>query len=86
MKIYGYKTKVLVRHEDDDFSDYPEDKTPLKMNPEEDISEVCHIYYDREGCSYIGFDLSLGLPQDDMDRMLSYVNPSELGIYTVIRE
>lgn len=82
MKIYGYKLTDKVKHIDD--YDPEEDTDFIPMSPEEDICEACHMYTDAQGRVYIGFDLSLGMPQTEMDSFLDFVPPEKRKIYKVL--
>jgi len=81
MKIYGYKLTEQVKHIDDYNAD-TDDAIPI--SPEEDICEACHLYTDTAGNSYVGFDLSLGMPQTEMDSFLDFVAPENRRIYKVL--
>ncbi len=41
-----------------------------KQCPEELISSACHMYFDSEGDPYIGFDLLLDIPYEEMRKYL----------------
>jgi hypothetical protein len=61
-QIYGFKIE-----NQEDWSDVFDDET---KSPEYLISSACHIYYDVDGNSFIGFDMSLGLSRGKMDEFL----------------
>jgi hypothetical protein len=62
-QIYGFKVE-----NPDDWSDVFDDET---RSPEVLISSACHMYYDIDGCLYIGFDVSLGLSRSKMNDFLN---------------
>lgn len=51
--------------------------------PEEVISSACHMYYDGAGGTYIGFDLGLGMPIQEMKDCL-LPHSQKLGLRKVL--
>jgi hypothetical protein len=62
-QIYGFKIENL-----EDWSDVFENEA---KSPEYLISSACHIYYDTDGNSYVGFDMALGLGRGEMNAFLA---------------
>lgn len=54
-----------------------------EFTPEAKISEACHVYKTREGQRYIGFEIKLGLNEEDMRNMLVRYS-SDLDIRKVV--
>jgi len=78
MRIYGVKlpSKIKFIHEED--YDYCDEECKT-INPEVTYSEACHLYSDFEGKQYVGFELSLGMPENEMRSLLG----KKGRIYTV---
>jgi hypothetical protein len=68
MKILGFPIKLDDGWADDPFSEYG-------RLPEEEICEVCHVYFDLNGNQYIGIDVSLGLSTTEMISILAPFSP-----------
>lgn len=62
------------------WSDVFEDE---RRSPEFIISPACHIYYDIDGTRFIGFDLVLGIPKEEMIELLR-PHSNSLGVYKVL--
>ena len=79
MRIYGVKLPAKIRfvHEDDYDSCDEECQT---INPEVTYSGACHLYSDFEGGQYIGFELSLGMHENEMRSLLG----KKGRVYTVL--
>jgi len=54
-----------------------------KNSPEMLISSACHTYFDIDGNTYIGFDMTLGMSQKEMDNLLSKYSEN-LKIFKVL--
>ena len=74
-QIYGFKTV-----EDDPWGDVFDHQD---HTPEDIISSACHIYYDLDGNSYVGFDMSLGLSKKEMKTLL-VPHSKKIGIHKVL--
>lgn len=79
MRIYGIKLpeSVYFVHVDDKDSC---DEECQNINPEKEISTACHLYQGYLGEQYIGFELSLGIPENDMRSLLGRKGE----VYTVL--
>lgn len=69
MRIYGIKlpSKLTYVHEDD-YDSCEEEYTTI--NPEKQYSSACHLYVNDKGSQFVGFELSLGLSEDEMRLLL----------------
>jgi hypothetical protein len=74
-RIYGFLIENI-----DDWGDVFSSE---KNSPEFLISSACHTYFDLEGNTYIGFDMSLGMSQEEMDNLL-LKHSSRLSIFRVL--
>jgi hypothetical protein len=64
MLIFGYRLAATdTQWSDDPFAD--------SGTPETEICEACHIYEDDKGRRYIGFELALGMPVSEMEKLLA---------------
>lgn len=63
MFIFGFPIQE-EEWEDNPFTD-------SEKSPENKICEVCHVYYGENGVRYIGIEVSLGLEEKEMIRILS---------------
>lgn len=65
MRIFGLKlsSKFNYIHQDD--YDCSEEECKV-INPEKYYSSACHLYQDAKGRQYVGFELSLGMKEDEM--------------------
>jgi hypothetical protein len=74
-RIYGFLVENL-----EDWGDVFSNE---ENSPENVISSACHVYFDLDGNTYIGFDMVLGMPQFEMDALL-LKHSKKLSIFKVL--